>query len=120
MSDEERERDEDEEEAALQKRFPTMPRPPEAPDVPHFAPKLPQHPDKPRPGAVEPGSYNKLALATTAASSFIMPIIILSVGGFYLDRALHHETYWLAFIGVIVGLIAGTASLISVMNRLSQ
>ncbi|HZT43086.1 MAG TPA: AtpZ/AtpI family protein [Chthonomonadaceae bacterium] len=120
MSDEERERDEEEEEDALEARFPPAPRAPEVPEVPHFAPRLPEHPSKPRPGAVEPGSYNKLALATTAASSFIMPIIILSVGGYYLDRALRHETYWIAFIGVLVGLVVGTISLINIMNRLSQ
>lgn len=123
MSDEERDRsgqDEEEADDALLNRFPTAPRPPDVPDVPHFSPKLPEHPSKPRPGAVEPGSYNKLALATTAASSFIMPIIILSVGGFFLDRALHHETYWIAFLGVLVGLVAGTISLINIMNRLSQ
>jgi F0F1-type ATP synthase assembly protein I len=79
---------------------------------------LPPHPAKPRPGAVEPGGYNRLALATTAATSFIMPIIVLSVGGWWLDQKLHHTTFWIAFIGVMVGMVVGVASLLNVIKRM--
>jgi hypothetical protein len=104
----------------IEERFPNLP-PPEAPDVPELKPKLPPHPDRhSKPGAVEPGSYNKMALAATAASSFIMPIVALSVLGWWLDNRLHHETSWLAFIGVLVGMVVGISSLLRVMNRLSE
>lgn len=110
----------DEEEDDLLKRFPTVPSLPQVPEAPEFKPQLPPHPSKPRPGAIEPGSYGKTAIAFTAASSFIMPIVVLSVGGYLLDKKLGHGTYWLAFIGVVVGLVAGTTALIGVVNRLSD
>ena len=121
MPDEEREEPrEEEEEDDLETRFPAVPQMPGVPEPPTLAPKLPHHPANPKPGSVAPGSYNKMAIATTAASSFIMPIIVLSVGGYFLDRALHHETFWFAFIGVLVGLIVGVVALLGVVNRLQD
>lgn len=110
--------DEGKEPDDLQARFPNMPPAPDVPEPPRMTQKLPPHPEKPRPGAVEPGSYNKLALATTAASTFIMPIIVLSVGGWWLDQKLHHTTAWFAFAGVLIGLVAGVSALLKVVNRL--
>ncbi|HZP80427.1 MAG TPA: AtpZ/AtpI family protein [Chthonomonadaceae bacterium] len=123
MSDEDRRRKEapepeaEAEQDALQSRFPDLPPMPEAPDVPKLSPKLPPHPKQPGEGDFQPGSYNKMAIAATAASSFIMPIIVLSVAGWWLDGKLHTAP-WLAFTGVLVGLIAGVASLLNVIKRL--
>ncbi len=102
----------------LQARFPRVPPAPHVPEPPKMTQPLPPHPAKPRPGAVEPGGYNRLALATTAATSFIMPIIVLSVGGWWLDQKLHHTTFWIAFIGVMVGMVVGVASLLNVIKRM--
>jgi hypothetical protein len=125
MADEEKrddaENEAQDEEAKLFKRFPDVPPLPSVPNAPKLAPKLPPYPDKhPRPGQVAPGSYNKMAIATTAASAFIMPIIVLSVGGWYLDNKLHHKTDWLAFLGVLIGMIVGVSSLLKVVSRLSD
>ncbi|MCW3055800.1 MAG: hypothetical protein JWN14_4970 [Chthonomonadales bacterium] len=95
-----------------------MPPAPHIPEPPKMTQPLPPHPAKPRPGVVEPGSYNKMALATTAASSFIMPIVVLSLGGWWLDQKLHHTTFWIAFVGVLVGLVVGVSALLKVVNRL--
>ena len=110
--------DDGKEQDDLQSRFPEVPPAPHIPEPPKLTQPLPPHPAKPRPGAVEPGGYNKLALATTAASTFIMPIIVLSVGGWWLDQKLHHTTAWLAFIGLLVGLVVGVSALLKVVNRL--
>ena len=109
---------EDEEQDDLRSRFPNVPPAPQVPEPPRMTQPLPPHPEKPRPGVVEPGSYNKLALATTAATSFIMPIVVLSIGGWWLDQKLHHTTAWLAFAGVLVGLVAGVGALLKIVNRL--
>jgi hypothetical protein len=116
-------------------RFPDLPPPIEVPEAPRLETKLPaaeltrapkianQLPPRPsatRPGGVEPGGYSKLAIASTAATSFIMPIVILSVGGWWLDNRLHHKTGWLAFIGVLLGLVVGISSLMKVMARLQD
>ena len=110
--------DEGKEQDDLHGRFPNVPPAPQVPHPPQMTQPLPPHPEKPRPGAVVPGSYNKMALATTAASSFIMPIVVLSVGGWWLDQKLHHTTFWIAFIGVLVGLVVGVSALLKVVNRL--
>ncbi|MCW3100357.1 MAG: hypothetical protein JWL77_5975 [Chthonomonadaceae bacterium] len=110
--------DDREEQDDLQSRFPEVPPAPHIPEPPKMTQPLPPHPAKPRPGAVEPGGYNKLALATTAASSFIMPIIVLSVGGWWLDQKLHHTTFWIAFIGVMLGMVVGVSALLNVVKRM--
>jgi hypothetical protein len=105
----------------IEARFPAVPPQPDAPEVPKLNPRLPPHPDRhPKSGAPAPGAYNKMALAATAASSFIMPIIVLAIIGWWLDNRMHHQTSWLAFIGVLAGLAIGTTSLVKIMNRLSD
>jgi hypothetical protein len=110
--------DEKKEQDHLQDRFPRMPPAPRVPEPPRMTQPLPPHPAKPRPGTVEPGGYNKLALATTAASSFIMPILILSLGGSWLDQKMHHTTAWFAMAGVLVGLVVGVSALMKVVKRM--
>ncbi len=110
--------DERKEQEERQAQFPNVPRAPQVPEPPKMTSPLPPHPAKPRPGAVEPGGYNKLALATTAATSFIMPIIVLSVGGWWLDQKMHHATAWFAMSGVLVGLVVGVSALLKIVSRL--
>lgn len=123
MSDEDRRRKEapepeaEEEQDDLQSRFPDLLSPPDAPEVPKLSPKLPPRPKQPGEGDFQPGSYGKIAIAATAASSLIMPIIVLSVGGWWLDGKLHTSP-WLAFTGVLLGLAAGVTSLMNVIKRL--
>lgn len=109
----------DEEDDDLKERFPEMPPLPDLPEAPKLAPILPPHPSKPQPGAVAPGSYNKMAIGATAASSFITPIIVLSVGGYLLDQKLHSSP-WMAFLGVVVGFVVGLVALLNVMKKLSD
>lgn len=123
MADEKR-RDEDaqseeEEEDSLLSRFPDLPPLPELPHAPEVKPKLPPHPSAPKPNAVEPGSYRKMAMASQLASAFIMPIIVLAVGGYFLDKTLH-TTPWLAFSGVILGFIVGVMALLRITRQLED
>src|SRR5260221_8809978 len=74
-------------------RFPRMPAAPNLPEPPRLAPILPPRAGK-KPGGVEPGSYSKTALAFTAANSFIMPVIVLAVAGFLLDRKFGDNKGW--------------------------
>ncbi len=100
-------------------RFPEVPGTPDVPEAPKLAPVT--RPARPKAGpALEPGSINKSALAATAASSFIMPIIILAVLGYFIDQKLHHSTYYLALIGLLVGLVVGVSSLLKIVNKLSK
>ncbi len=130
MADQDKRRDEaaskseredpEDETAALLQRFPDVPPAPDIPEAPRIVANLPPHPDKARPGAVAPGSYKNAGLAYSAASAFIMPIIVLSLGGWWLDRKLNHATFWLAFGGVLLGLIVGVTALLRVVNQMND
>ena len=103
----------------LADRFPRMPSAPELPEPPKLSPTLPP-PAKQQPGAVEPGSYNKMALAFTAANSFIMPVIVLTIGGVLLDRKFGGNKGWYAIGGVLLGLIVGISALVRVIKKMSD
>jgi hypothetical protein len=125
MADEEKRdnpEDEEEEDEAerLLKRFPDLPPVPDVPETPVLKPTLPPHPETMRQGKVEPGSYSKMAVAATAATSFILPIILFGVGGWWLDQRMKHEVAYLAFAGVVLGFIVGITSLMGTIKRLSD
>ena len=92
----------------------------EVPEVPRLAPVV--RPVKAKPGAsrIEAGSYRKAAIASTAATSFIMPTLVLALLGYWLDIKLHHTTNYLAFIGVVLGLIVGTTALMRIISKLED
>jgi F0F1-type ATP synthase assembly protein I len=132
--------DEDED---LATRFPVLPTAPEVPEVPrldsvtepvkevtmsqgHQVPEVPKLPSVARPAkptfvkAAAPGSYQKAALASTAATAFVMPTLVLALLGYWLDQKLHHTTYYLAFGGVLLGLVVGISALLRIVNKLNE
>jgi F0F1-type ATP synthase assembly protein I len=128
------------EEDDLKRLFPDLPHAPEVPEAPRLdsvtetvkdvtnmdahavqeAPRLAPVSRPIKPGAqkpaIAPGSYNKAALASTAATAFIMPTIVLALVGYVLDQKLH--TNYLAFIGVVLGLVVGISALMKIVKRL--
>jgi F0F1-type ATP synthase assembly protein I len=92
----------------------------DAPEPPRLNPKLPAHPESTKPDAGTIASYSNSAIATSAVSSFVTPIIVLCLGGYWLDQRMQHKTPWFAMVGVVVGLVLGTSSLMRVLNRLSK
>ncbi len=90
------------------------------PDAPRLDPKLPAHPEKKQAVHEDLSGYSKAAMATSAGSAFLTPILTLCVGGYLLDQKLHHETAWLSMLGVIVGLALGITSMLRILNRLSK
>ena len=114
--------DEQDAEDALIKRFPAPPsfdREDDVPTPPRIKVDLPPHPDKPRPGAVEPGSYKGTALAYQAASSFIMPIILLGLLGWFLDGRFHTNGI-ATIIFFILGFVVGIFSLLRIVNQMDD
>jgi F0F1-type ATP synthase assembly protein I len=111
--------EDEEQEPPIETRFPTLPNAPTLPDAPRYEAKLPDI-SKPRPGAAAPGAYSKIAIAATAATSFIVPIIVLSVGGYFLDKKLNNTTPWFAMLGLIVGLAAGISALLKIIAKLQD
>ncbi len=108
----------DESEKDIPERFPAPPPPTRIPDAPKIEVKLPPVAGKQAPGTVTPGSYQKVAIAATAASSFIAPIIVLGLGGWWLDQRFHINIC--AFIGTVLGFIVGILSLMRVIQQLNR
>lgn len=91
----------------------------DVPVPPKIKVDLPPHPDKPRPGTMQPGSYKGTALAMQAASSFIMPIILLGILGWFLDGRFHTGVL-LVIVFFILGFIVGVANLMRVVNQMDD
>jgi Putative F0F1-ATPase subunit Ca2+/Mg2+ transporter len=107
-------------EKALLERFPAPPHiDHDVPAPPKIKVDLPPHPDKPRPGAVEPGSYKGTALAYQAASSFIMPIILLGLLGWFLDGRFHTGGIVIV-VFFILGFVVGIFSLLRIVNQMDD
>ncbi len=101
-------------------RFAAPIRSTDVPEPPKVAVQLPPRAGKPQPGTVAPGSYQKVAIAATAASSFIAPILVMGVGGWWLDQRLHTSIGICAFVGTVVGFIVGILSLLRVIQQLNR
>jgi hypothetical protein len=113
MEDKER-RDDD-----LAKRFPTPPPSSELPEAPRIEVKLPPRPGSQGAPGPKPGSYRKAAIAATAASTFVTPVLVLAVAGWLLDQRLHTKIGICAFVGTVLGFIVGVVSLQRVLKQLS-
>ena len=91
----------------------------DVPLPPKIPVNLPPDPSKPKSGGVEPGSYRNTALAMQSASSFIAPIIVLGVGGGWLDTKVHSGGI-ATVIGFILGFVVGVVSLLRIVNRMND
>jgi F0F1-type ATP synthase assembly protein I len=101
-------------------RFPAPPSISDVPEAPKIDVKLPRVTGEAQPGSVTPGKYRKVAIATTAASSFVAPILVLGVGGYLLDQRMHNTMALFAFLGTVVGFGVGIFSLLRVIQQLNR
>lgn len=121
MSRQEEEIHNDLEGEAGQRPLPELPSLPDLPETPVLKPVLPPRPSKaPEQNQMQSQNYGKAALASMAATSFVMPIIVLSLAGYWLDIRLKHSVDWLAGVGLLIGMGVGTTSLIRLLQRLSD
>ena len=72
-----------------------------------------------QPGSASPGKYQKLAVAATAATSFVAPVIVLGVAGWWLDQRLH-TIGMCAFVGTVIGFVVGIVSLLGIIRQLNR
>lgn len=90
------------------------------PEPPKLNPKLPAHPAEAKQNTQAGRDYSKAVIASSAVSAFLAPIMVLCLGGYWLDQRLKHITPWFSMAGVIVGLALGVTSLMRVLDRLSK
>ena len=81
---------------------------------------LPEHPSERKAAKAISEGYAKSAMASSAVMSFVMPIVTLCGGGFWLDEKMKHTTPYLSMVGLVVGLITGVSSLLKTLNRMSK
>ncbi len=119
MADEDRspENDRDENSKMIHK-FPDIPVHVDAPHPPKVEVNLPPHP-KVKAAGEDSRQMGKMAIASTAASSFVSPIIILSVVGWWLDQKLKTGP-WMAFGGVVLGFVVGVMQLLRITSKLNE
>lgn len=102
----------------LKSRFPEIPLHADAPSPPKIEVQLPPHPKVKEAGS-DSRQMGKMAIASTAASAFVSPIIILSVAGWWLDQKMKTGP-WLAFSGVVLGFVVGVVQLLRITNKLNE
>ena len=91
----------------------------DVPEAPKLAPAVrPQPPHGST--TAEQGSYSKIAIAGSAAGSFTGPIIAMTLGGYWLDKKLHHATSYLTVVGMLLGLIVGVVSIARILRKLND
>jgi F0F1-type ATP synthase assembly protein I len=112
MSDEKRLGDQGEPYSAQE-----LPRVPELPQPPKIDVKLPKLSDKAEEQKVE--QLRKMGVAYNIPASLIAPIIVLSVGGIWLDKRFGGGSIFTA-IGLILGVIVGFMNMIRMVQRLDK
>lgn len=109
------------EQEKAERTLPELPSLPDLPEAPKLSPVLPPRPSKAsEQNKTQSQNYGKSAIASMAATSFIMPIIVLALAGYWLDLRLKHSTDWFAGLGVLIGLAVGISSLMRLLQRLSD
>ncbi|MDE2126144.1 MAG: AtpZ/AtpI family protein [Armatimonadetes bacterium] len=93
---------------------------PDAPIVPKFTVSLPPRPVEPETLAAGQRQASNTALALSAVSAFVAPIIVLVVAGWLLDLKLRHTTYWFSLLGAVLGLVVGISSLVRTLQKLNS
>ena len=110
--------DENNKERNIADQFPELPKFEDVPDVPKISPSLPKLPSQSNSGDSQPGGYKKIALASTAATSFIGPIIVMTIIGLFLDKKFGHGQGLFVVGAIILGFIVGVTSLMTVLKKL--
>ena len=104
----------------LLNRFPAVPQlPHDVPAPPKIKVDLPPHPNRPKPGAVNKTDMRSSALAYQAASSFIAPIILLGLLGWFLEGRFHKNGL-IMVVFFILGFVVGVVGLLNVVNKMNE
>ena len=90
----------------------------ELPEVPKLTVTLPPHPDDAAKAATTAQGYGKAAIASQAAGALVMPILVGTFLGVWLDKKFN--TSWITLVLVIVGFVAGVAGLLQILKKLAD
>jgi F0F1-type ATP synthase assembly protein I len=96
-------------------RLPKVPEVPPLPEVPELKPQLPAQPKPSR--EPDQGLYQKMGLAYALPIVLITPIVVLTVGGWWMDEQLKSSPGF-TIGGAVLGVIVGFINMIRIANRL--
>ncbi len=97
--------------------LPELPPVPELPQVPRLDPKLPPR-NEPR-VSDDSKQYRQMGIAYTIPAALIAPIVVLTLGGWWLDERFHRSpTFTLA--GALLGMVSGLINMLRIANRLND
>ena len=95
-----------------------VPSTPDLPDVPKVSVTLPPDPNRKIPVEPDAPNFGKMGLAASAASSFIAPIIVLTLVGYLLDKNFGRSQGLYVIGGVVLGFVVGISSLMNIMKKM--
>lgn len=105
------------EEPENREKLPEVPPMPDLPQAPALKADLPP---KPKPAAEESAKeYGRMGLAYTIPMALVVPIIALTLGGWWLDQRFHKSPAF-TLVGAIVGTIVGFINLFRLASKLNE
>ena len=96
--------------------MPEVPALPELPKAPELRPNLPE---KPKPPSSERTDLQKAGIAYTLPASLIAPVIVLTIGGYWLDQKFNKYPVF-TISGALLGTISGFINMIRIANKLNK
>ncbi len=98
-------------------KLPDLPPVPELPEVPELRPNLPPHPRQP--ASQDAKQYRQMGLAYTIPAALVAPIVVLTLGGWWLDERFHKSPAF-TLAGAVLGMISGVVNMIRIANKLND
>lgn len=99
-----------------EERIPKVPPIPDLPKAPELRPNLPAKPQHP---SSERTDLQKAGIAYTLPASLIAPVIVLTIGGYWLDQKLNKYPIF-TITGALLGTISGFINMIRIANKLNR
>ena len=97
--------------------IPDVPDLPELPRAPELRPVLPARPK--RPNEEEASDLQRAGIAYTLPASLIAPIIVLTLGGYWLDERFGKSPAF-TIGGALLGAVTGFINMIRIANKLNK
>ena len=92
---------------------PRLPEVPALPDVPKLKASLPSRPVEHK----EQSQYGKAGLAYSLPAALVAPIVLFTVGGYFLDQKLHSGSKF-TLAGALLGIVVGFVNMIRMASKL--
>jgi F0F1-type ATP synthase assembly protein I len=94
---------------------PGVPHVPDLPEAPRLEPHLPPIPKE----RADEGDYRRAGLAYTIPAALVAPILVLTLGGAWLDERLHRSPAF-TLAGAVLGFVVGMINMVRIAGKLNR